>query len=219
MTSPTPPYSRELSAPKPGPRILLVGAGAVGLTYGYHLSRGGANVTFFVKEKYRTEAEAGYLMHQHRPLRRPRAFYFDDYAVISDLDAVANHTWDQVWLCVASPALRGDWLAEFCARIGQATLVSLQPGLEDLERVAQVYDPAKIIAGSILFIAYQTPLPGENLREGVAFLIPPAAPSPFSPLLINPNLFEPSDSDLRCERVVEALNRGDLVATVDPQTP
>src|SRR5690554_7703480 len=65
----------DLLGAKPAPRILMVGAGAVGQTYGYHLSRGGADVTFFVKEKYRAEAEAGFLMHQHRPLRGPRSFY------------------------------------------------------------------------------------------------------------------------------------------------
>jgi len=219
MTSPMTRNSRELTAQKPEPRILLVGAGAVGLTYAYHLRRGGANVTFFVKQKHRTETEAGFLMHQHRPFRPPRSFYFDDYRVLSELDEVANHTWDQVWLCVASPALRGDWLAEFCARIGQATLVSLQPGLQDLERIAQVYDPAKIIAGSITFIAYQTPLPGENLREGIAFLLAPLAPSPFSPLLMSPQAFEPSDTDLRCAQVVEALERGGFSAKIDHNTP
>lgn len=219
MTSTDLQTSRALIAPTPGARILLVGAGAVGLTYAYHLRRGGADVAFFVKPKHRARTEAGFLMHQHRPFRQPRSFYFDDYRVLSELDEVAEHTWDQVWLCVASPALRGAWLAEFCARIGQATLVSLQPGLRDLERVAQVYDPAKIIAGSIMFIAYQTPLPGENLREGIAYLLAPMPPSPFSPLLLSPPSFEPADTDLRCAQVVEALERGGFSARVDANTP
>src|SRR5690554_5786596 len=163
----------DLLGAKPAPRILMVGAGAVGQTYGYHLSRGGADVTFFVKEKYRAEAEAGFLMHQHRPLRGPRSFYYDNYRILSDVEEVAQNRWDQVWLCISSTALKGDWLAELCARIGDATLVSLQPGLEDLEYVAQVYDPAKIVAGLITFIAYQSPLPGDKLGPGVAYLLPP----------------------------------------------
>ena len=34
------------------PRVLMLGAGAVGMTYGYHLEQGGASVTYFVKPKY-----------------------------------------------------------------------------------------------------------------------------------------------------------------------
>ena len=34
------------------PRVLMLGAGAVGMSYGYHLEQGGASVTYFVKPKY-----------------------------------------------------------------------------------------------------------------------------------------------------------------------
>lgn len=218
MTLSTDTNPSDLLGKKPGPRILIVGAGAVGQTYGHHLSRGGADVTFLVKEKYRAQVEAGFLLHQHRPLRDPRSFYYDNFRVLSDVKKVGKHRWDQVWLCISSTALRGDWLSELCAQIGHATLVSLQPGLEDLERVAQVYDPAKIIAGSIAFIAYQSPLPGEQLRPGVAYLLAPMAPSPFAPLHLSATP-TPSDADRRCEAVVEALNKGGFSATVDPNTP
>ena len=40
-------------------RVLLVGAGAVGQVYGYHLQKGGAQVAFFVRPKHRAEAEGG----------------------------------------------------------------------------------------------------------------------------------------------------------------
>ena len=36
------------------PKVLIVGAGAVGLVYARHLQRGGADVSFFVREKYLT---------------------------------------------------------------------------------------------------------------------------------------------------------------------
>ena len=32
-------------------KILVVGAGSVGQVYGYHLSLGGAEITFYVKDK------------------------------------------------------------------------------------------------------------------------------------------------------------------------
>ena len=40
-------------------KVLVVGAGAVGQVYGWHLKRGGVDLTFYVKEKYRAEVEAG----------------------------------------------------------------------------------------------------------------------------------------------------------------
>lgn len=40
-------------------KILVVGAGAVGQVYGYYFQRGGCEVTFFVRDKYRSEMEQG----------------------------------------------------------------------------------------------------------------------------------------------------------------
>ena len=40
-------------------KILLIGAGAVGQAYGFHLSRGGADITYFVREKYLEELSLG----------------------------------------------------------------------------------------------------------------------------------------------------------------
>lgn len=187
-------------------RILLVGAGAVGQAYGYHLSQGGADVAFLVKEKYHEEVAQGLFLHRHRLLRQPTTFRFDDFEVYSDYDEVEAQTWDQVWLCVSGPALKGQWLEDLCSRIGDATLVSLQPGLKG-ERVEEVYDPKKVVYGLITLISNQAPLPGERLSPGVAYLLPPMAPVPFSG--------EPA----RVEPVANALDRGGCPAIVDQDTP
>lgn len=188
-------------------RILLVGAGAVGQAYGYHLQQGGADVAFLVKEKYREETEAGFVLHRHRVFRRPKTVGFADYDVFTDYDEVEKVEWDQVWLCMSSTALRGEWLEELVGRIGDATLVSLQPGIDDVHRVEDVYDPTKVVFGLITLIAYQAPLPGEELPEGVAYFLPPMAPTPFS------------GRAERASRVAKALARGGCPAKVDPNTP
>jgi 2-dehydropantoate 2-reductase len=193
-------------------RILMVGAGAVGQAYGYHLSQGGAQVAYLVKEKHRVEAEAGFVLHRHRLLRRPKTFTFGDFDVFTDYDEVEEHQWDQVWLCVSSPALRGEWLADLAGRIGGATLVSLQPGVDDQRRIEDVYDPDKIAFGLITLIAYQAPLIGKNgpvedLAPGVAYLLPPMTPIPFS------------GPPGRVEAVAHALERGGCSAVVDQDTP
>ena len=47
-------------------RVCIVGAGAVGQVYGLHLQRGGAEVSFLVRDKYAEETAAGMVLH---PLR------------------------------------------------------------------------------------------------------------------------------------------------------
>lgn len=196
------------------PRILLVGAGAVGQAYGYHLSRGGAQVSYLVKPKYRAQAEAGFLLYRHQLVGQPRALHFSGFEVLTDHEEVGAQVWDQVWLCVPSTALHGEWLSDLGERLGEATLVSLQPGLEDIEQVSAAYPAEKIVLGMITLISYQTPLVGEHLREGVAYLLPPGAPILFSDLLPTSHAV----LQRRAHAVAEALNAGDCPAKVDPRT-
>ncbi len=87
-------------------KVLLVGAGAVGLVYGYHLQKGGADVSFFVREKYLNDVARGFRMD---PLgcSRGGAALFTDVVGLSTVEEVASHTWDQVWLCISATGLRG----------------------------------------------------------------------------------------------------------------
>jgi 2-dehydropantoate 2-reductase len=188
-------------------RILIVGAGAVGLAYGYHLHQGGAHVTYLVKEKHREEAREGFTLHRHRLFRRPKSVEFSDFDVLTDYDEVEARQWDQVWLCVSSTAVRGEWLEDLAGRIGDATLVSLLPGINARMRVEDVYGAEKTVVGLITLIAYQSPLAGEDLSPGVAYLLPPMAPIPFA------------GANGRVEPVAAALERGGCPAVVDQDAP
>ena len=165
------------------PRVLVVGAGAVGQVYGRHAQLGGAAVTFFVRDKYRETVARGFDMF---PLNRRRAMEpirFEDFAVISRGDEVAAQVFDQVYLTVSSPALRGPWLAELVTATGNATILALQPGQDDLETiVAAGAARERIVSGAITLISYAAPLPGETRfpRPGMAYWFPPLAPSPVS---------------------------------------
>lgn len=161
-------------------RVLMVGAGAVGLAYGWYLQRGGAQVTYLVKPKYADELRAGANLYfpKRRGVREPVPF--KGFEVVGDDAAVAAGTWDAVWLCMSSPAMRSAWLDPFLAALGRSpggdrtTLVSLQPGLEDLEHLAARFPRERIVTGLITLIAYQTPLPEEAPHPpGVAVVIPP----------------------------------------------
>lgn len=162
-------------------RVLVVGAGAVGQVFGRHLQRGGAEVACFVRERYREAAARGFDLYPLNGRREPARF--EGFAVLTRADEVAARRFDQVYLTVPSPALDGDWLPALIAACGDATIVSLQPGLEDRARfLAAGAVEARLVSGMISLLSYAAPLPGETrfARPGTAYWFPPLAPSPFS---------------------------------------
>ncbi|HTJ46743.1 MAG TPA: 2-dehydropantoate 2-reductase N-terminal domain-containing protein, partial [Kofleriaceae bacterium] len=52
-------------------RVLVVGAGAVGQVYARHAQQGGADVTFFVREKYRDEVARGLDLYPLNKRKKP----------------------------------------------------------------------------------------------------------------------------------------------------
>ena len=187
--------------------ILLVGAGAVGQAYGWHLQRGGASVSFMVHDKYAAACRAGLTLY---PLNRPKATRwqpvpFAGFGVLTRPDSVATATWDQVWLCISSPALRGPWLDELLATIGTATLVFLQPGLRDRDAILERWPAERLVQGLITLLSYQAPLPGEHVpHPGVAYFFPPLSATPFT------------GPPAQTQAVVDALRAGGCRAKVRP---
>jgi 2-dehydropantoate 2-reductase len=136
-------------------RALIVGAGAVGQVFGYHLARGGAEVTFLVKDKHVDECRRGFALY---PLGRRRdPVRLDGCGVVT---SASGGAWDQIYLTMSSIALRtGTWLEGLARDTGDATMVVLQPGLDDPEYVAARVAPSRIVLGTIYFLAYHAPLP------------------------------------------------------------
>lgn len=90
-------------APDQQPKILIVGAGAMGLVTGYHLNLAGAAVTFLVRP------------HRLPALQRPQVLYsYDDgglkafkaYDCTTTTDALAKGRFDYVLLTLDGDALR-----------------------------------------------------------------------------------------------------------------
>ncbi len=179
------------------PRALVIGAGAVGQVYARHLQKAGVEVCFFVKPKYAEEARAGYTVYPLGESREGKPFRFDGFGVVTSVEEVAAASWDQVWLCVSSPALRGDWLPPMLEATRDATVVALTPGMDDLAYLGERTRAERIVAGMIAFVAWQSPLPGETRDPpGIAYFFPPLQPSPFS------------GTDARVVPIVAALRAG-----------
>lgn len=163
-------------------RVLVVGAGAVGQVYGRYLALAGAEVTFFVKEKYAEECRRGFTMY---PLNKKGMSpeRFEGFGVMTTVAEVAGAAWDAVFLTVSSTALRdGTWLADIGKATGDATIAFLQPNIDDRDFLTSVIDPSRVVDGMIGFIAYQAPLPGETRfpQPGMAYFFPFGSPSAFS---------------------------------------
>nr|HEX4314264.1 2-dehydropantoate 2-reductase N-terminal domain-containing protein [Kofleriaceae bacterium] len=195
---------------------LIVGAGAVGQIYGHCLARGGARVTFLVKPKYAAEARAGFILYALGG--RPRRERLDGCDVITDprewaarsgsagsrsvAEGRRAESIDQVYLTVASTALAGDWLPELCRATAPATIVLLQPGLDDREIVERACgDASCVVASTISFLSYHAPLPGETRfhEPGMAYWFFPLTRAPVS-----------GPDDARVAAVIDALAAGKM---------
>ncbi|HET9624139.1 MAG TPA: 2-dehydropantoate 2-reductase [Kofleriaceae bacterium] len=182
-------------------RALVVGAGAVGQVYARHLQLGGAEVTLFVREAYRASAARGFTLYPLNAARPRQPVRFEPAAVIARPDEVAARRFDLVILTVASPALAGAWLRDLIAAAGDATIVALQPGLDDRDVILAAGAPAeRLVSGMITLIGYAAPLPGETgfAEPSTAYWFPPLAPCALS--------------GPRADRVVRALRAGQLPA-------
>jgi 2-dehydropantoate 2-reductase len=114
-----------------------------------------------------------------------------------------------VYLTVSSTALRGPWLPGLARAAGDATVISLQPGIEDRTHVLRFVPEDRLVSGLISLISYAAPLPGETrFREpGMAYWFPPLSPSPFS------------GPAARVDAVVAALRAGGMPAKRHPDVP
>lgn len=183
-------------------KILIVGAGAIGQVYATHLKKSGAYVGVYVKPKYAEACQRGLTIYQLRTLRRHTVETFQPDDVLTSVEDVAAQGWDQVWLCVSTAALEGEWLDRLLDAAGDATVVCPQPGLHVRDRIGRIVPPQQVVTGTIGFISYQAPLPGEALDPGVAYWFPPLEASRFSG---HPDRVDP---------VVAALRRGGCPARV-----
>jgi len=190
-------------------KALVVGAGAVGQVFARHLQRGGGEVTFLARSNQLDRLLEGLTLYPlNRRQARSRPLHFDAFDVIIDPSHIGTRSWDQIYLCVPSTALREDLLVPLGATIGEATLVTIQPGLEDLGLILRHVDESQVVAGMVSFVGYPAPLPGEAVsKPGIAYWFPPLLATPFS------------GSPERAGAVVDSLRRGGCPARVHPEVP
>jgi 2-dehydropantoate 2-reductase len=171
--------------------ILIIGAGAVGLVYGYHFSNAGHKVTFLVKEKYQRpleqdKQEGVVLYHLNKDKALAKPIRFKNFDVMSDWNQ--TNRFDLVALAISSNALRQlplDKLKDKLqlkteAAAPHASLLMLQPSQKDFEHLSQIIPTTQILQGMISLISYQTNEINRAIQPlGTAYYLPPL-PMPIS---------------------------------------
>ncbi|MGM0563897.1 MAG: 2-dehydropantoate 2-reductase N-terminal domain-containing protein [Pseudomonadota bacterium] len=150
-------------------RILIIGSGAVGAVYGYHLQQAGCEVAYLVRNPASPNARMPRDLYQYRYFGEPQHRHLDAPVLTQ-----ATADWDQVWLTLPSEALQSPWLAEQLAVFGADTpLISWTPNFRDRETLSQLYK-GPIQHGLIGLISFHTPLPGhQSPPEGWGYYLPP----------------------------------------------
>ncbi len=166
-------------------KILIVGAGATGSVLGHFAKNAGVEVTFFVKPKYVEQVSQGLTLHEFKGSKKtPITHLLKDIGIRSDAASLKNESYDYVFLTVPSPAIReGDWLEQLSNALPETIFVSFQPGIEDRTIILEKtrIPEARLVDGSIPFLSYLAPLPGQSdLKSGYGFWFPPFASGSFA---------------------------------------
>jgi ketopantoate reductase len=196
-------------------KILIVGAGAVGLVYGHHFSNAGHQVTFFVKEKYQQTLAADkqkgvvlYHLNKDKHLQSP--VRFTNFTTITEWDDADG--FDLIALSISSNALRQLPLSIINDKIessmNAASLLMLHPSEEDLSYLTTVIAKKHILQGMITLISYQTDYINEGIKPaGTAYYLP-ALPMPIS---TSQSLLQTQDT-LKLKEVVTLFNQSGIKA-------
>ena len=143
-----------------GNKVLIVGAGALGLTCGYHLQLAGADITFLVRP------------HRLESLSRPQRLYcyndhtakvFKDYRVIAATEELQGQRYDFVMLTLDGATCRSDQGTATITALGNAVrdydttmiICGVGVGLYEHVRNTSGFSASRLLEGTMKMLAYQ----------------------------------------------------------------
>lgn len=162
--------------------VVVVGAGSVGQVYGYYLQQGGARVTYLVKEHHLPRAQGGLTLYPWNRRNRTEPVHWTGYDLATTQEQALADDPDVVMLATSTTALlTGTWFDALADRLGDSTLVSLQPGTSVPRYIHDRVPAEQVVWGLISVSAWPAPLPGQDLPEpGQAWWVPWASKLGFS---------------------------------------
>jgi len=181
------------------PRVLIIGAGSMGLVTGYHLGLAGAEVTFLVRP------------HRRSDLERTQTLYcYDDgllkeysgYSLLTDPAEILGKPYDFIVVTLDGTALQND--------VGTRLVETLGAAARNTN--------AKIILGSVgldllPWFLRVSGLPGEKVTNGVLAIIA------YSPQAVQLPLHAPTNPELLAQADLAYIHRNEFGFGVDDSAP
>lgn len=148
-----------------GESVLVVGAGALGMTCAYHLQLAGADISFLVRP------------HRLEVLSRPQQLYcYNDYSIktlegyglLTESDDLKSHRFDFILLTLDGALCRSDEGVATLGAIGRAwgqsganlIITGVGVGLRDHISEASGFPGEHLLQGTMQMFAYQVGRPG-----------------------------------------------------------
>jgi ketopantoate reductase len=164
-------------------RVLIVGAGNVGVVYAHHLRGAGAEVAFFVKPAHEAAARAGVTLERlgfwsSATTRLEGVPVFTAWS-----DAAAHGPWDWVVLTVPPQGLRAPGVIDgLRGALGEhGVALALVLGLGDQPWLEAQLGADRVAWGEIVLISYSSPLEGPKPASSTcSYFVPPLARAPMS---------------------------------------
>jgi len=156
-------------------RVLIVGAGAVGIVYGYHLFKGGVDISFLVKPNHVSKLAKGInLFDLSLPKSQRKRVLFREFTLYTDPTITTRELFDQIWICTDSTALLdSDFFSALLSKVdpSKTVLVNSTPEFDDDELLLSYYKSKdRLIHTTISFQSWQAPLPDEKIHPTLLFL-------------------------------------------------
>lgn len=189
-------------------RVLVIGAGALGRVFGWHLAAAGCDVEYLVRPGQAGPLRAGVALQRLRRSRRTRPQQLRPAGMYEALsEAAARGRWEMVWLAVQSPSLAGGWTAEVRDAAGGSTVVSIGQQIDDLSTLSAVWPDEQIVQVVPSLFAFAAPdgRQGSPGSSGVAFWVPPGS------------VLSVAGAPERSEAVAQALRKAGLRAKAAPR--
>lgn len=185
-------------------KALVVGAGSVGQVIARHLCLAGIEVAFLARDKSVRSISNGLVLYALNTRgARSKPIHISTFDVLTQDSITEDLSWDQIYMCVPSDALKDPLLGWIQNHRAGATIIKLQPGLRDRTEYVSHFDDSQIVTGMLSLISYRAPLSEEEVAEpGTAYWFPPLLPSLFSGF------------EKRAHDVADTLNDGGFPARV-----